>query len=351
MELINPLVLIIGIPILIAIVILFRIKNKDKYAGGKKVANTKYVKEIPLYKKLEKRYKIIMAVIESVIVLNVLLCLVLLARPCEVKTSTNKSNRKDIFLCMDVSTSCSALNLELIESLKDVVKKLDGERFGISIFNTTTILYVPLTDDYDYVAQKLDELKRPFELGRREYNNAFGNSSLKDLSFDERMELNRFYDGTILDADTRGSSLIGDGLATCMFSFPNMEEDRDRIIIFSTDNDLAGEPKVTLDEAAIMCKNKKITVYGIAPNAENLKHTTNANTKQQEFRNAVDKTGGRLYVQSNNLSVSSIVKEIQNRQKIAVVEKTETRKVDTPTAWVIALIVLNAIMFVLLIKF
>ena len=350
MELMNPLVLYIGIPLCVLLFVLFRFKKKTKYAGGKKVANTKHVKEIPLYKKLESKYKLIIAAVEVVIFLNIILCLVLIARPYETKTTKNKSSRKDIFLCMDISASVAGLDYELVDSLKDVVKKLDGERFGVSIFNTTTIMYVPLTDDYDYVIKKLDDLKRPLKLGEKYYDSYYGNSASR-LSTEENTELNRFYDGTGLDASTRGSSLIGDGLATCLFSFPNMDEKRDRIIIFATDNDLAGKETVSLEEAAKLCKSKEVVVYGLAPNPETIKHVSDASTKVKNFEKAIDITGGNLYVQSENLTVSNIVKDIQNRQQIAAVEKTETKKVDKPEIFVAILVVLCLLMMIIIIRF
>ena len=351
MELMNPIFLYIGIPLFILLFFVLKIKKKVTYTTGKKVANTRHIKEIPLYKELERKYKIIIIIIEIVIFLNIIMCLVLLSRPYKTKTTTNKSSRKDIFLCMDVSTSVAALDYELVDNLKDVVKKLDGERFGISIFNTTTILYVPLTDDYDYVVQKLENLKRPFQLGERDYDYNYGNGELKRLSSEENNELNRFYDGTILDAETRGSSLIGDGLATCLFSFPNMEEERDRIIIFATDNDLAGDEKISLEDAAKLCKDKNIVVYGLAPNAKNVRHIKDAEEKQAKFKSAVEQTNGNFYVQSDNLSVKNIVKDIQNRQRIAVDERTETKKIDTPEVAVRLLLLFSIAMIILLILF
>jgi hypothetical protein len=50
---------------------------------------------------------------------------------------------------MDVSYSLYELNAELVDSLEDVVAGLDGDRFGVCIYNTSTVLYVPMTDDYD----------------------------------------------------------------------------------------------------------------------------------------------------------------------------------------------------------
>ena len=48
-------------------------------------------------------------------------------------------------------------------SLTETVNNLKGERFGISIFNTTSVLLVPLTDDYDYVLDSLDKIYQSIE--------------------------------------------------------------------------------------------------------------------------------------------------------------------------------------------
>lgn len=54
--------------------------------------------------------------------------------------------------------------LELVQSLKDVVSNLDGDRFGITIYNTSSVLYVPMTDDYEFVLDRLDKLKEYFDV-------------------------------------------------------------------------------------------------------------------------------------------------------------------------------------------
>ncbi|MFR5029176.1 MAG: hypothetical protein ACLTDF_10800 [Coprococcus sp.] len=40
-------------------------------------------------------------------------------------------------------------------SSKKTVDELQGERFGIVIFNTSPVLLTPLTDDYEYVKDHL----------------------------------------------------------------------------------------------------------------------------------------------------------------------------------------------------
>ena len=75
------------------------------------------------------------------------------------------------------------------------------------------------------------------------------NDSFTYSSFDGILEAREYLQaGTLSGAESRGSSIIGDGLASCIPYFGELEEERTRIIIFTTDNDLAGNEIVTIME-------------------------------------------------------------------------------------------------------
>jgi len=295
MELMYPFVIYIDIPIIILLLIL-KFKKSNIYKDGKKVANTKYVKNIPYYKDVMRKYKILSYWAKGACLISIFLSLVLLSRPAVVDTSDSRMYNRDIFLCMDVSQSVDEVNIELIKTYKDIVNNLKGERFGISIFNTSSVLLVPLTDDYDYIISVLDTLAESFRINSSDYN------------WSDNIE-NWFYlqyyiqDGTLLGVEDRGSSIIGDGLASCIYSFSSLEENRTRIIIFSTDNELEGEQIVTLQEAGELAKSKNITVYGISPRTIGnpclgLEHDLDEHKNAEpEFRKAVETTGGKLYIE------------------------------------------------------
>jgi len=174
MDLIHPLVLEIGMPVLAALFLaLHLIRKKTKYTTGKKVSNTSFLKELPIYKKRKKLYQGTAIAIEILLVIALAMSLLMMSRPAIKQTTSNGTKKRDIFLCMDVSYSICDLNYELVESLKGVVEGLDGDRFGISIYNTTTVLYVPMTDDYDFIIEKLDELHNYFDL-QKQYLDEFG---------------------------------------------------------------------------------------------------------------------------------------------------------------------------------
>lgn len=177
-----------------------------------------------------------------------------MARPYKKVVVQKESYNRDIILCLDISTSVDDLNLELVKNLKEMVNHLKGERFEIVIFNSFAVLLSPLTGDYEYIIDVLDQLESCLE------GHNLGNSKLSDNWLYQSSYL---MDGTLVGNEERRSSLIGDGLASTVYNFPNLEEKRSRSIIFSTDNDLEGTPLVTLSQAAEICKENNVTVYGI----------------------------------------------------------------------------------------
>lgn len=311
MALRYPIVFIIVLILIFVFFFLYKNKHNQTYEDGKKIANTKYIKNHNYFKKLLKQYKLL-AISSKVLCIIAIICsLVLLSRPVSVNKSNTTMYNRDIFLCMDISTSVVELDQDLVQTLKDTVENLQGERFGISIFNTSSILLVPLTDDYDYVLEVLDQLDK--SLGSVD-SYSFSDDYLYDISY--------LYSGTSVGNETRGSSLIGDGLASCVYSFKNLEEERTRIIIFSTDNDLAGSPYYTLEEASKLANSKNILVYALAP--KNMK-TTN----QLEMRNAITSHNGKYY-SNGTTTVEDIVNDIEKTSKTYLKGKEKVTKTDVP---------------------
>ena len=158
------MVLKIGLPAGSAYSVTAYIKRKIKYKGGTKAANT-HLSEVWIYTRPEKALYITFHMFWSSVLLQVWFHRLFLLQDLQKrKQLVTVPRRRDIFLCMDVSYSIYELNADLVESLEEVVEGLDGDRFGICIYNTSTVLYVPMTDDYDFVISKLEELKEYFVL-------------------------------------------------------------------------------------------------------------------------------------------------------------------------------------------
>ncbi|MEE3343302.1 MAG: VWA domain-containing protein [Bacilli bacterium] len=315
MELRYPFAIIIVVILFLGIIWIYR-KKDNGYKDGSKIANTEYLKNTDYYKKKLREYKMIRNIVMGMFGIGIITSSLLIARLAKIETVNSSQYSRDIFLCMDVSTSVDQLNMELVDNLKKTVNKLHGERFGISIFNTSSVILVPLTDDYGYVMDTLDMIKKSIKA-----NNPieYGTYSGKDYTY----VTSYIRSGTIENADVRGSSLIGDGLASCVYSFPKLkDEDRSRIIIFSTDNDLAGTPLVSLSKAASISKSKDIKVFGVGTKIMK-------NKDKREFEEAVTSTGGKFYQQSSN-TVSNIVKDIEATSKTLLNNQVETKEIDIP---------------------
>lgn len=312
MELMYPFVILVIIVILIFVLV---IKNKkdDKHKNGIKVANTQYIKSIPYYKEIVKKQKFFSAIVICFAIISIIFSSILIARPVTSKVTEETKYSRDIFLCMDVSTSVNDLNENLVSTLKDTVKNLQGDRVGISIFNTSSTLIVPLTDDYDYVLDTLENLQKALKVNNE--------ADYKNEDFYYLQQYIRA--GTLVGNPERGSSIISDGLASCVYNFPDLNENRSRIIIFSTDNEMSGEPIITLSEAANLCKEKNITVYPIAPSSVR-------KTDLEGLKNVAEVTGGEVYTETTSNTTTSIVKNINEKAKSVTKTSVKKDKVDVP---------------------
>jgi hypothetical protein len=329
--------------VVLGICFFFFRRKKDVYSGGLKASNTTRIKSTKLYKEITKRFLVLRIVMITGMVGSIIASLMLVSRPYKTQDVVTGVKKRDIIICMDVSYSLYDLNSELTEYLKGVVKGLVGDRIGINIFNTSSVTYVPLTDDYDYVVDKLDELSEYFILQKELYENIYDNydylSEMPDdvaARYNELMDRLAYFDaGTLYNNTKRGSSLIGEGLGTALYSFPYLgDSERTRVIIMSTDNQLnafSGEI-MNLSEASDYCKKYKVTVFGIFPSEENFYEpaTHSYSGCLNDFKRAVEKTGGKFYVRTQDQSVSDIVQNIQ-RQEAMIVNMVMTRETtDVP---------------------
>ena len=324
MELKNQYVIIIGVDVLVVLLFGSFLKRKS-YAGGKKISSMYGIENTEYFKRKMRMYRVLMAVATGSFIATIAISFLLLARPYTTLKENEEQYKRDIILCMDVSSSVDELNASLVEELKDTVKQLKGERFGIVIFNTSGVMLCPLTDDYEYVLTVLDDIHSSLTV-----------DSSSDDDGDWTYKMHYLMDGTLVGCEERGSSLVGDGLATAACDFPDISEDRTRIVILSTDNQLDGTPIFSLDEAADLCSKKKITVYGIGTNLM-------ADTDMESMKSTVEKTGGKFYLEEESGTVGSIVDSISKEAKSLVKGRVIVKEIP----WIQVPIILLCISFAL----
>lgn len=331
MELIYPWIIYIGVAVLVILSII-RLNNRSVFREGKRVANTELVEQTELYKKLKRQYKIFSMTAIICLLLAIGCGFILLSRPSKVEQVNTELHNRDIFLCMDISSSMDELNVEMVSKLKDIVKELDGERFGITIFNAKSVLLVPLTNDYEYVLDTLDKLEQSFKVSIRMEEEP-------EYYYSEEFDYETYfykYEGTLSDT---ASSLIGDGLASCLYNYPDLTEnlERSRLIIFTTDNELNGTPYVTLDEAARLCAKNDVKVFAIAPDDI---------VDEEAFKSSIESTGGSYYKSSVDGAYDKLLKDIE-KTETSVMNKVETLVYDQPQVVFVCMIILLGAYFAL----
>ncbi len=326
MELMYPIVIIICLILSIALFFI-NFKKKKAYTNGKKVANTKYIRETEYYKSKVRSYMILSKIIKGLTAISIVIASVLVARPVTILTKSENKYNRDILIGLDISLSECDVNLELVKKFKTIIPSIEGDRIGVVLYNTAPVVYCPLTDDYDYINECLNEIEK--QLQKVVNNNGDIPLSIND---EEGEKTHAFWDGgTVANSDVRGSSLIGDGLAGTIYSFPDIKNDKDRtrIIIFATDNAVAGKEIITLEKACTLCKSYSINLYAYCPTVEMNPFTSKE--KIESYRKAVEQNaGGKFYVGNLDLMSSSIVNEIKETKTSMLKGSKKTYVTDHP---------------------
>ncbi len=362
MDLKYPVVLWAGLILLAAFLAWLHYTRRSlmaKYIGGRRAANTEFARNLPEYKRMELIYRICSAVMEAALIGAAVCALILCARPYRTENTSSGVKKRDIFLCLDVSYSIYELNYDIVDHLEAVVSGLKGDRFGICFFNTTSVLYVPMTDDYDFVIERLEDLKGYFQL-QKDYMDNFAEYDYyyeipeEKLDLFEQLieEMDYFEAGTVINNSYRGSSLIGLGLSSALYNFPRLEEaERTRAIILVTDNweQAKSRPAVELDEACDLCSSYDVRVYGVFPERDDLTgyDADYYSGLEQDMMKNVEKTGGAFYAASDTFPVSQIVQGIEAEEAKSIEEIVLTKQIDTPERYVILLAAFLALTFVM----
>lgn len=254
------------------------------------------VRRLPAFRVLvrsETRQRSIEAVCLGVVVLGAAL---LGSRLVGVGDDSDELRNRDVILCLDVSGSMKEVDATVIDTYLSLVSQLQGERIGFVMFDATAVTGFPLTSDYQYIQQQLETAK-------------------------EQLGKNTNIAGTL--AAGVGSSLIGDGLASCVQRFDHPELQRSRSVVFATDNLLSGDSIYTLSQAMELAEQSRVMVYGVMPYSEDL-------TPMIELRAGTRSTNGEVLVlkpgePTNTVAISTA---IQRQQKTALILERQDRSFD-----------------------
>ena len=266
------------------------------------IAHRDRLTSLPGYARALSRYRrLLTGLIVSVLVLLVGVAAIT-ARPAAVSSVQPELSNRDIVLCLDVSGSMVDYDKEVLDVFGELSEQLTGERISLVVFNASAVTRFPLTSDYDYITKQFQALRADFDSENSDY-----------------------YRGTLFG---NGSSLVGDGLASCVVRFDAPDAERSRSVILVTDNLIAGEPIFTLPEAGQLAEDRGVSVFGINPGDTAAK--SYLADLAVEFQTVVEKTGGAYFALDDPRAIPSIVDAITAQQAAAMEGEPQIVLTDQP---------------------
>lgn len=200
--------------------------GKDRRARSVSyVAHTRFLRRGARYRSRMARLRLAAAALVAAMGAVAVSSAVIVARPSELRAHSSKLASRDLILCLDVSGSVEAFDAQVLKTFAEMVDQFHGERVALVVWNRSSTVVFPLSDDYAMVKEELGRVRKVLQ-GGRDVNDLYTRTSAGD----------RF----------AGASLIGDGLVSCTQSFDYGDKDRSRTILFATDNWLEGSPAFKL---------------------------------------------------------------------------------------------------------
>jgi Ca-activated chloride channel family protein len=253
------------------------------------IAHTSRLTGTPEYRSVLKQYKIVVGAAIGLMTLGMIAGIILSARPAAVLSTPPIQRSRDIMLCLDVSGSVLKADSALLNFYGTFVDHFQGQRFGLTVFNSSAVTILPLNDNYPLTSQVLKSAAQAFKVQKDEPFTYFTTGTLAGFS--------------------NGTSLAGDGLATCMqYLGPNTEH-RSQSVILSTDNEAFGKTIVNMTDDQTKAKKTGTHIYTIDPGVSD---TTLAD-KHSELQTIASQTDGRYY-QLKNLSIDTVVNDISQHE-------------------------------------
>lgn len=285
------------------------------------VAHSERLTALPEYRRALRRHRRWLAA--AVVAGFLLLAATALAaaRPAERTTTQPELRNRDIMLCLDVSGSMASTDAAITAVFEKLAKEFDGERIGMVMFDSRAVQLFPLSDDYDYIAQELATARKAFDDG--------GDS---------------FFSGTWGGS---GTSLIGDGLAGCIRSFPGPsgggeDSKRSRSIILATDNYVSGAPIFTLEQAAQLAKPRSIRIHALNPG--DLDYGGRKDQPGARLRAVAEGSGGSYFAPDSPEAVPGIVQKVQESEATAMKGAPQLIVSDRPELPLLAALVAGAVL-------
>ena len=311
------------IPVVLAVVAVatvvgWMLARRAGVRSGKKgwVANTGYLRGLPKYQALVRRTRASLAIAFVCFLIAVIATSVSAGAPVDRYVKHDKSASRDIVLCLDSSGSMLPYDSKIGGAFRQIISHFEGERISLQLWDAYSMTMFPLTDDYDMATDVLQDMSDTIDTGLIQVGGKI--SGTRELF--EYLE-------PVLDENQEVSSLVGDGLASCIMGFDHNDKQRSRTILLATDNEVYGSGVYDLSEAIEFAKSQGVTVTALYPGSD-----TGLSSEAIQLRDEVRKTGGDFYDASSPSAVDSVVRQIEAEQKEELDSAGKMIETDRPGA-------------------
>ncbi len=271
----------------------------------------------------------------AALVFSILGSLAVAARPSRVFNANEQVSSRDIVLCLDVSGSALPYDREVIQAYLNFIEHFQGERIGLSIFNSTSRTVFPLTDDYRLA-------KKQLQYAANLLGGVQSQNRIDHLQQRQYQEISDWLEGT--QNRKNATSLIGDGLVSCAAMLPGFiygaahnthkapnRFNRSASIVLATDNVVSGKQTYSLKQALDLTKQARISVDGLYSGVPQNEHDDTT----LEMKQLIESHGGVFLAQHDTDSVLNLVKEIEQRHTITPQNTAQSAFSDDPGLWVL----------------
>ena len=311
------------IPVVLAVVAVatvvgWLLARRAGVRSGKKgwVANTGYLRGLPKYQALVRRTRASLAIAFVCFLIAVIATSVSAGAPVDRYVKHDKSASRDIVLCLDSSGSMLPYDSKIGGAFRQIISHFEGERISLQLWDDYSMTMFPLTDDYDMATDVLQDMSDTIDTGLIQVGGKI--SGTRELF--EYLE-------PVLDEKQEVSSLVGDGLASCVMGFDHNDKQRSRTILLATDNEVYGSGVYDLSEAIEFAKSQGVTVTALYPGSD-----ISLSSEALQLRDEVRKTGGDFYDASSPSAVDSVVRQIEAEQKEELDSAGKMIETDRPGA-------------------
>lgn len=213
------------------------------------IAHSRRLTDLPAYRGALRRYRFMIRTAFAMLSAGLIVAVLISARPAAVSIITPTQQNRDIMLCLDVSGSVLSTDTKLLNRFSTLVKDFNGQRFGLTLFNSSAITTIPLNDNYELITQRLQQTAKAFKEQKGDTFVMMTSGALAGFA--------------------NGTSLVGDGLTSCIQRMGANAQRRSQSIVLATDNEPNGKSIVGMSQAIGLAKQKGIHVYAVDPGVHN----------------------------------------------------------------------------------